>query len=115
MTKKIFLAIAFYLVGHVIAWYQTNSQFVWPWAKNNLFLTVVFLSIPAGLCFALGTRILMEETSKLWFARFLGFGISYAVFPLMTWHYLNESMFTTKTMTCIALAALIMYIQLFWK
>lgn len=115
MRQKIALGLALYFVGHIAAWYQFNSQFVFQWAKNNLLVPVLLFALPMGFCFMYGTKLLMEETSELWFARLVGFGISYAIFPLMTWYYLNESMFTTKTMICFALACLIMYIQLFWR
>jgi hypothetical protein len=36
-------------------------------------------------------------------------------FPFLTWYFLNESMFTTKTMLCVLLSAIIVGIQLFWK
>jgi hypothetical protein len=37
------------------------------------------------------------------------------VFPILTWWLLKESMFTPKTMVCIALSFLIVCIQVFWK
>jgi hypothetical protein len=45
----------------------------------------------------------------------LGFGVSYFTFPFLTWWLLNESMFTTKTMLCVALSFIIVAIQLFWR
>jgi len=115
MSQRIFLALVLYSLGHVLAWYQVNSQFVWPWPRNNLLFSVALLATPTGICFAYGTRLLMAESGELWYTRFLGFGASYAVFPVMTWYYLNESMFTAKTLVCFFLACLIMYIQFFWK
>jgi hypothetical protein len=41
----------------------------------------------------------------------VAFGISYLIFPALTWYFLNESMFTWKTMTCILLSFIILYIQ----
>ena len=115
MTQNIILGLMLYLVGHIFAWYQFNSQFVFEWARINILLPVIILAVPMGFCFMYGTKLIMTDTNELWTARLLGFGISYAVFPIMTWFYLNESMFTTKTMVCCLLACIIMYIQLFWK
>jgi hypothetical protein len=62
-----------------------------------------------------GTKFIVEVTDELWAARLAGFGASYLCFPLMTWYYMDESMFTSKTMLCVFLAFLILLVQLFWK
>ena len=86
MSYKILAAMLLYMIGHLFAWYQFNSQFVWAWAKNSLLLPVFVFAIPMGACFVYGTKFLVEETQELWTARFIGFGISYAVFPILTWY-----------------------------
>ena len=115
MSFQIIIGVVFYIIGHIFAWYQFNSQFVWPWAKTNFILPVLLFSIPMGICFLYGTKYVVSETSQLWTARFIGFGASYAVFPLLTWYYMNESMFTFKTLSCLFLACMILYIQIFLK
>ncbi len=115
LTGKVILGFLFYVIGHIFAWYQFNSQFVWGWAKLNLLVPVFIFAIPMGLCFLYGTKLLVEETNELWTARFVGFGASYAIFPALTWYYMNESMFTFKTISCLFLACAILYIQLFVK
>tara|TARA_A100001515_G_C4483793_1_gene180974 strand:- start:19 stop:369 length:351 start_codon:yes stop_codon:yes gene_type:complete len=115
LTGKVILGFLFYVIGHIFAWYQFNSQFVWDWAKLNLLVPVFIFAIPMGLCFLYGTKLLVEETNELWTARFVGFGASYAIFPALTWYYMNESMFTFKTISCLFLACAILYIQLFLK
>ena len=35
--------------------------------------------------------------------RFIGFGTSYLIFPVLTWMLLGESMLTAKTLICILL------------
>ncbi|MAI58233.1 MAG: hypothetical protein CML56_04535 [Rhodobacteraceae bacterium] len=115
MTVKLFAGICLYILGHVLAWFQLNSQFVWDWAKTTPMLSVLVYSIPVGICFLYGTKFCVEETGALWSSRFLAFAASYMAFPVMTWYFLNESMFTTKTMICIALSICIVMIQIFWK
>lgn len=115
MTIKLAAGICLYILGHVLAWFQLNSQFVWDWAKNTPFLSVLIYSIPVGVCFLYGTKFCVEETGALWSSRFLAFSASYMAFPVMTWYFLNESMFTTKTMICIFLTICIVMIQIFWK
>jgi len=41
--------------------------------------------------------------------------LSYLTFPLLTWYFLHESMFTAKTMVCVGLAFVIALIQLLWR
>ena len=55
------------------------------------------------------------EMNELWGQRYLIFGMSYLTFPILTWHFMNESMFTTKTLLCTFLAFVIVGIQFFWK
>ena len=70
---------------------------------------------PAALCFWYGMRLAYGEMEEVWGPRFLIFSLSYVTFPLLTWYFLNESMFTPKTMTCVALAFTIALIQLLWR
>lgn len=105
-------AMAFFCVGHIFGWYTTNSQFVWEFWKDKPLLANIVFGIPAGMMFWYGTRYVMQSTPELWTARFTAAVISYSVFPLMTWFYLGESMFTIKTMLCVCLAFMILIVQI---
>jgi hypothetical protein len=107
--------IGFFILGHICAWFQLNSQFAWEWWKDKPLLAVGIYSIPVGLSFWMATRYIFEETGEAWSGRFMGFAASYFVFPILTYLLLGESMFTTKTMICIALSCCIMGVQLFWR
>ena len=72
--------LGFFILGHICAWFQLNSQFAWEWWEDKPLLAVGIYSIPVGLSF-----------------------------------FLNETMFTTKTMVCIGLSFCIMGVQLFWR
>jgi len=52
---------------------------------------------------------------EVWGPRLLGFGLSYLVFPVLTYYYFGESMFAPKTLICIGLSFSIVGIQVFWK
>ena len=112
---KIYLGLLFYLIGHILAWFQFNSQFVWSWWKDKAFLSVLIYAIPMCLCFYYGTRCFVTETDSLWTARLSGFGLGIAIFSLMTYFFMGESPFTFKTISCIVLAFLIVTIQIFYK
>jgi len=105
-------AMSFFCVGHIFSWYTTNSQFVWEFWKDKPLLANIVFGIPAGMMFWYGTKYLMQSIPELWTVRFTAAVISYSVFPFMTWFYMNESMFTIKTMLCVFLALTILIIQI---
>jgi len=114
-TFNIIAGTGFFVLGHILAWFQLNSQFVWKWWENKPLLAVGIYSIPVGLCFWYATKLIFEETGAAWSSRFVGFAASYFVFPFLTWALLHESMLTPKTLTCVFLSALILAIQIGWK
>jgi len=109
------LALTLFAVGQTMAWFQLNSQFVWDWWRDRPLLAVLLYGIPTGLCFFYGVRIAYAEIGQIWGARFLVFSMSYITFPILTWYFMNESMFTAKTMTCVFLSMMIVGVQLFWR
>ena len=115
LTFKMAAGMGFFILGHIFAWFQLNSQFAWEWWKDKPLAAVLIYSIPVGLCFWYASKFIFEETGAAWSGRFMGFAASYFVFPLLTWAILNESMFTAKTMLCIMLSVCILLIQIFWR
>ena len=53
----------------------------------------------------------VDTTGSVWTARFVFFGLSYLVFPISAYLFLNESPFTLKTALCTLLSILIIAIQ----
>lgn len=104
----------FFMLGHTLGWFQVNSQFVWQWWRDRPLLTVCIYAIPTALCYLYGARFAYEHTGEAWAGRFLAFAASYLVFPILTWWLLKESMFTTKTLTCVGLSFIIMLVQFTW-
>ena len=112
---KFFLGFGLYVLGHIFAWFQLNSQFIWDWWQDRPMTAVLIFAVPVGLSFWFATHNMYEAMNELWGPRLVAFGASYLVFPILTWYFANESMFTPKTLTCIFLSFLIVTIQLFWK
>jgi len=50
-----------------------------------------------------------------WGPRFYIFSLSFVVMPVLFWHFMGESFFTTKNMVSVALATAIIYIQMRFK
>lgn len=115
MTTRFWLACSLILVGHLLSWYATYSQFIWQWCRDNLILLPLIFSVPTGYLFTYGMRFLVQEMDEVWGPRLVAFGISYLVFPLLTYWYFDESMFSPKTLVCIFLSITIVIIQVFWK
>tara|TARA_B100000700_G_scaffold331754_1_gene468001 strand:+ start:1877 stop:2239 length:363 start_codon:yes stop_codon:yes gene_type:complete len=105
------------LIGvHTCVWFSTNLQFVSEKAANNSLAICLALALPTSLLAYYGTQLTYDGLGEsVWSIRFLAFGTSYLVFPVLTWLLLKESMLTPKNLVCIALSFLIVGIQVFWK
>ena len=116
IVSKLLIGIGLFILLHCLVWFTTNLQFIeHPIATKSLLISLL-LSIPCTLCAYYGTRYVYAALSEsAWAVRFVGFGVSYLVFPTLTWWLLKESMFTPKTMVCIALSVVIVCIQVFWR
>jgi hypothetical protein len=107
--------MACFVACHVFAWFGNSLQFISEWWKERPIFTVALFSMPIGLTSYYGMRFTYEAMGSLWSARFLGYATSFLIFPALTWWLMNESMLTTKTLTCILLSFVIMWIQITWK
>ena len=106
---------ALYALGHMLAFFQLHSQFIWKWWENKPFHAAFLYGVPAGICFWYATKVAFLAMDEVWGPRFLGFCMSYVTFPILAWYLMNESMLTTKTLLCVLLSFCIISIQLFWK
>lgn len=108
--------ILFLITGHTMGWFAGNSQFVWEYWQNKPIVATLLFGTPAGLAFWYGTKFCFIATGEeLWSVRFIAAVFSYAVFPLMTWYFLGETMFTPKTMICVFLAISILFVQIYYN
>ena len=64
MNSNLFIAICFFLVGHLLSWYGSNLQFVSPWWKERSVLLTCVIAIPTGLMWLYGTRYIMQWTIR---------------------------------------------------
>ena len=110
------LAIAFFIAGHTMGWFAGNSQLVWEYWKDKPVLATLLFGTPAGLLFWYGTKYCFIATGgELWSVRFVAAVFSYVTFPIMTWYFLGETIFTLKTMICIFLAMSILFVQVYFN
>ena len=112
---NLFLTLVLFLVTNVLIWFATNYQLVENADKSSAFRICLILSIPISIGAFYATKFGYEALGEAWAVRLIAFGISYAVFPILTYILLGESPFNAKTMTCIILSAAIVGIQVFWR
>jgi hypothetical protein len=115
MSKNIVVIIALFVIGNILAWFQSNSQFLWEWWYERPVTTILIYSIPTGFAFYYGWRFAVESfEGSLWAARMFGFGIATIIFGIMSYLFKGEGV-TVKTAVCLALSVVIIFIQVFWK
>ena len=115
MGKEMFLIITLFVIGNVLAWFQSNSQFMWTWWYDHPITTVLIYSIPTGLAFFYGWRYAVEHfDGSLWAARMFAFGVATIVFAIMSYIIKGEGL-NLKTFVCLFLSIVIILIQVFWK
>lgn len=107
-------AMAFFMTGHALSWFQLNSHMVFDWWRGKEYLAVLVFGIPAGFMFLFGWTMAATESGELWMPRFLAFCGSWVPFPLLTWYFMSESPFTWRTITCFCLACCILGVQM-WR
>ena len=114
MNMVYWKAMALFMTGHALSWFQLNSHMVFEWWKGKEYLAVLVFGVPAGFMFLFGWVMASAESGTLWTPRFLAFCASWVPFPILTWYFMNETPFTWKTITCFVLACCILGVQL-WK
>tara|TARA_R110000824_G_C14960738_1_gene651962 strand:+ start:142 stop:495 length:354 start_codon:yes stop_codon:yes gene_type:complete len=114
-AEQITIGSIFLLLGQVLVWFLNNSQFVWEWWKDKPLITCLIYAIPASILFWYGSKYSYAGLGEIWGSRLLGFGLSYLTFPILTYMFMHESMFTPKTLSCVFLSVGIVAIQVFWR
>tara|TARA_A100001391_G_C5040796_1_gene270824 strand:+ start:1032 stop:1367 length:336 start_codon:yes stop_codon:yes gene_type:complete len=107
--------VLLFMLANILAWFQFNSQFVWSWFQDKPVITCAIFSLPMSILFWHAIKYIVDDTGELWTSKLVGFGVSNIIFGIMTWFFLNESMFSQKTLISLFLACLIIAIQIFWK
>lgn len=112
--KKLILSCGLIFIGQILVWFQAYGPLRIEYLKgNNLFMYGI--AIPIAVLFVNGTRIGFNACSEvMWPIRFLTFSLGVISFTFLTWHFNGEGL-STKTITCLLLAMIIILIQVLWK
>lgn len=115
-VKNFAIGIICYFFAQGLAYFQTNGQFISEWFAKNPLMVSIFVGVPTGMMYIYGTKYLVLATPEgmLWPSRILAFATGIVVFALFTYLFTGEGV-TLKTGVCLALAGIIVAIQLLWK
>ena len=110
----LFLGCCWFLVAHIMTFYQLNGQFIW---KSFIKYEWVVAACGVILSFAYiwGTKYTVSGFGDLlWPARFVGFGVGMIIYAIGVSHYFNEGI-SLKTLVSLGLCLVLISIQVFWK
>tara|TARA_Y100001970_G_scaffold280974_1_gene390835 strand:+ start:1279 stop:1623 length:345 start_codon:yes stop_codon:yes gene_type:complete len=113
LNKDVIIAISILFSVQIVIWYQLNGQLAYGWFKDHPWL-LSLLGVPISYALILTTEYGYRGFGEqLWPVRLMGFAVGMISFPFITYFMLGEGI-TIKTGISIALACVIMIIQLFW-
>ncbi len=113
--KLLLAGLGLFLLGQVLAWYQTNGQFISEWVKEHPILVAAIGGVPVGYSYILATTLTVQAfNGEVWPSRLLGFSMGIMAFTILTLIHLNEGL-TFKTIVTLCLATLIVLLQVLWK
>tara|TARA_B100001564_G_C20150977_1_gene450972 strand:+ start:173 stop:514 length:342 start_codon:yes stop_codon:yes gene_type:complete len=112
--NNIVIALLLFTLGQAMIWFQTNGQFVWPWAKENPLL-MALIGFPISYILIIATKYVVAGfDGLLWPGRLVGFGSGMIVMAVLTWYFLGEGL-NTKTLASLLIATGLVCMQVFWK
>lgn len=111
---SIILGIIFFLLAHLVTWFQLNGQFLWGWFRENT-LILALLGIPISYLYIWGTKHTVQYfDGTMWPARFIGFGVGIVIYAILVGIFFNEGI-NLKTFISLLLSLTLICIQVFWK
>ena len=114
MNKAFILTIFYFLIAHLMTWFQLNGQFVWTWFKEHPLVLCLF-GLPVSYLYILATKYSFDAFNELiWPGRLVGFAIGIISFAVLTNIFLGENI-NSKTIISLVLAIILVLIQVFWK
>lgn len=113
--KLLATASVLFVIGHLILWYQANSQFFSEWAKNHKILISLLLGPPVSYLFITGIGMVSTAMSgDIWATRLIPSTIGTIVFWIMTYLVFSQGL-DLKNGVCLILSIAVIFIQVFWR
>jgi hypothetical protein len=115
MNKNIIIGISYCVIGQILIWFQSNSQFIWPIVKNYRFLISLISGTTISYLFIIGVDYLYKGfDSDVWPARIIPNVTGTIIFFILTYFILKQGL-DFKNGLCIFLSFVILAIQIFLK
>ena len=113
--RELGIASIYFILGHVILFFQANSQFIWAWPKDHKILLAFVLGAPASLLFMTGiTHVANATGNDMWATRIWPSLIGTLVFMTLTYMIFEQGL-NLKNGVCLILTLAVLAIQVFWK
>lgn len=113
--RNLITGVLLFFIGQTLIWFQTNGQFLYPWAKRNpLILSLVGGTTISYMFIKATAFIATYYDGAIWPGRFIGFSMGIASFTFLTWYFMDEGI-NTKTLVSLCLAFALITVQLLWK
>ena len=112
--KPLIAGILFFLLAHIITFFQLNGQFMWKWFREHEWV-MALAGIPISLLYLWGTKYTVQGfEGLLWPTRFVAFGVGMIIYALFVSYFFSEGL-NSKTLVSLGLAVLLVSIQVLWK
>ena len=112
--NKLLLGFIYGFLAQVITFLQLQGNVKWNWYARFPYL-ILGIAVPISWLFIKSVENFVAYFGgEIWPSRLIGFGIGIIVFVTMSMLLFKEPI-TLKTLVCLALAATILGIQIFWK
>ena len=103
------------ILGHTLAWFGSNSQFMWESWKNNPLYSAILLGIPSNIIFWLAAREIYAGTHSIWQIRWIMFAASFPPMLILSRYYFNETFFNARNIITLLLAIMIIITQFIFR
>jgi len=114
MNRNLVIALILSVIVQVLTYFQLQGQFMSEWIKKNQLLMSIG-GIPISYILMQYSFYCREAfDGYLWPGRLIGFAVGAIVFAILSVVIFGEAV-TVKTGVTMALAIVILCIQLFWK
>jgi hypothetical protein len=112
--KDIIYSSFWFMLAHIITFFQLNGQFKWDWFRNNELL-LALVGVPISFLYIWGTKYAISGFGgMMWPARFIGFGVGMVIYAIGVSFFFNQGI-SLKVLVSLTLALGLIAIQLFWK
>jgi hypothetical protein len=112
--RSLVIGLGFFIVAHVLTWFQLNGQFFNNWFKENNWIVILF-GLPISYMFIYGTKHVYDAFGGIiWPGRFIGFSVGMIIFAIFAWVIMGEGL-TNKTMVSLVLCMFLLGVQILWK